>query len=263
MPRPTAITPVSGAQTHINICVHGDPGVGKSVLAGTSPKALILTHNPDETSSAAAHGSKADKWVVTNLDELTEALEYVKHEGVREYQWVWIDNLTLVQEFSMDFHMENLKASKPHRDQFVPDKPEYLQIQNRLGYLVRQFVATPIHFGWTATTERYEKDDGTIVHLPMLQGGQGKFSTKLCSMMGVIGYMIAVKPKDAPEERRLFVNKRQTFYARTRYPSLAVNGGLLKNPHVPGMMRLIAKDLPTLQGVPATPAKAARTAATK
>lgn len=244
--------PATAASRHINVGVHGEPGSGKSVLAGTSPKALVVTNHPDQMSSAVARGTKAQTWNVDDLDELTVVYEWVRHEGVNELSWVWLDNLTLMQDQFMDSHMADVHAAKPHRNQFVPDKPDYQIIQNRLAYLVKGFVNLPINFGWTAHTERYEfhEEDEGVKHMPMLQGGLGKFSQKVCGYMGVIGYMMA-RQKEGAQQRLLYVTKRTSWYAKTRYPSLITNkGGVLINPHIPGMMRMIQKDLPTLQGVP-------------
>ena len=97
MAKPEAIRPVSIEKRFVNMIVYGDPGVGKSVFVGTSPRCLILANDDDETSSPAVHGSQADTWVVRDYTDLSEAYDYVRQEGHREYDWVWIDNATLFQ----------------------------------------------------------------------------------------------------------------------------------------------------------------------
>jgi hypothetical protein len=239
----------------LRIMVHGEPGVGKSVLAGTAPKALILANRPDEVASAAIHKSKADVWVMDSFRDLEDAYEYVRHEGVHEYEWLWIDNGTLLQDQMMDEIMVDLKAAHSHRSRWTPDKPQYGETQTKLGVMVRQFSALPIHFGMTAHTERFERDDDRVEYLPMFQGGNGKFSSKLCGYMNVVGYY-SVARKGGKSVRTLYVDKRTKFYAKDRYA--ITKDGKMVDPTIPKLMEGIAKVLPSL-GEKAAPA-ARRTA---
>lgn len=246
MARPKAIQPISRQENFINMILHGEPGVGKSVFAGSSPRALILTHDPDEMSSPAEWGSKADVWPVTNLKDLDDSYEYMRHEGVDDYEWVWIDNGTLLQELCMDRVMEDLVAEKPHRNRWVPDMHEYLVVQNQLSTYIRYFKSLPIHFGVTAHTMRAEDEDGKITYIPMFQGGQGALSQKLCGYMGVVGYMYVVRKREGDktvESRRINVSKRSKFYAKSRFKGLQ---GEMTDPTIPKMMDAVRSQLPTL-----------------
>lgn len=248
MARPRAIQPISRTENFIKIGIHGEPGVGKSVLAGSSPKALILTHDADEMSSPAEWGSNAHVWPVRNLDELSEAEEYLRHEGCKEFEWVWIDNLTLLQEQGMDHVMETLVAAKPHRNRWVPDMHEYLVVQNHLGTMVRNIKALPMHFGWTAHVMSSEDENGKVQYIPMLQGGQGQFSQKMCGYMGVIGYMYVVR-KEGKEIRQISFSKRSKFLAKSRFKGLQ---GVMTDPTIPKMMDAVRSQLPTLGQAPST-----------
>ena len=256
MTRPSAIQPVRAGNKHVNFMIYGEPGAGKSVLAGTSEKALILASNADEVTSAATWGSKADVWVLNDYDDLTEAYEYVRHEGVRDYDWCWLDNGTLFQEQGMDQIMLDLVAAKPHRNQWVPDQAEYLVNQNHLGWFIRNFVALPIHFGVTAHVMRITNEDGEPECWPMFQGGQGQLSQKLCGYFGVVGYLTVVHEKDKPSRRLLYTEKHSIYEAKDRYGALppAIN-----NATIPAIMAAIKKKLPeaTLGGGRPAPLKAA------
>src|ERR1044071_8133493 len=98
MAKPKAIVPITSDLSHIRLMLYGTPGCGKTVLAGTSPKCLMLVNDLDETASAFMHGSKADQWHVPDYNELTEAYEYMRHGGCDDYDWLWFDNGTLFQE---------------------------------------------------------------------------------------------------------------------------------------------------------------------
>jgi len=247
MARPKAITPVKQEEYFVNICLHGEPGVGKSVLAASTPKTLLLLNDADESSAAAELGSTAHKWVINTIEDMEQAYEYVRHEGYKEYEWVWIDNLTLLQEQFMDQVMEQLVADKPHRNRWVPDMHEYLVVQNQVGTYIRYFRAIPIHFGWTAHCMRTEDEDGHVLYTPMIQGGQGALSQKLCGYMNVVGHLSAIRNKEGDTERKLTVTKRGKFYAKSRWSGLQ---GTLTNTDMPAVMKRIQSKFPNLGNPP-------------
>lgn len=253
MARPKAIVPVSQERNFIRMMLYGQPDAGKSVLAGTSPRALILASDNEEPLSAARFGSNADMWLCTDYDEVDEAYEWVRHEGVDQYEWVWIDNSTLLQDQNMDSIMTELFIRKQGRtgdqSRYVPDRPQYLVNQNHFSDIVRKFKSLPIHFGVTAHEMVVEWHDGTEVVMPQLQGGKGEFSTRICGYMNIIGHMTSRTLKNGEWEGRLRVRHRpatdvQTgIMAKDRYAAL---GRQVINPNIPDMMEEIRKVLPTL-----------------
>lgn len=242
MARPRAIKPIKRTENFINWCNYGEPGVGKSVLAGSSPKALILANDSDEISSPAEWGSNADVWVLSTLEDFVEAYEYMRMEGCQKYEWVWLDNLTLHQDQFMDALMEELVKRKPNRSRWVPDMYEYLVVQNQVATYVRYFKALPVHFGWTAHVMSAEDNTGNDVFLPMIQGKQGEVSQKLCGYMNLVSYMKVVK-KGGKEQRKIYFNKRGSFYAKSRFRGLQ---GEMSDPTVTKVMDAVRSQLPTL-----------------
>lgn len=232
--------PVSSDQSYINMIVYGDPGVGKTVLAGTSPNCLIL-EGDDGSESAAIHGSKADKWPMRDWRDMEEAYEYLRHEK-HGYKWVWLDSITLYQERGLDNIMEDLVAKKPHRSLYLPDKGEYGENMRRMAMWVRNMKPLPFNFGITAHAMRTEDDDGKVVYLPAIQGVN--MPQKICGYMGVVGYM-TVRRSNNKDERILVTSKTAKYYAKDRFSAL---GGRIINPTVPQIEKLVAAKLPNKEG---------------
>lgn len=251
--RPKAIVPVNMERNFIRFMLYGKPDTGKSVLAGTSPKCLILASDQEEPLSAARFGSNADLWVCPDYEAVDEAYEWIRLEGVNEYEWIWIDNGTLLQDQNMDSIMEDLVARKKEsggktQNRYVPDKPQYLVSQNHLATIIRQFKMLPIHFGMTAHEMVIEWADGTEQMLPQLQGGKGQYSERVCGMFNIVGHMTSRTLKDGTWEGRLRTRHRPAgdnmgILAKDRYAAL---GRQVINPNVPDMMESIRKVLPTL-----------------
>jgi hypothetical protein len=242
--RPKAIVPVSMERNFARFCLYGQPSSGKSVLVGTSPKCLILANDSEEPLSAARFGSTADMWVIETYDDLDKAYEYVRHEGVNDYDWVWIDNATLFQEQGMDDIMADLFVQKPNSTQsrWVPDRPQYLLNQNKLGRMIRQFKALPIHFGITAHEMVVEWADGSDNLMPMLHGQAGQYSQKICGYMNIIGYQTGRTLKGGKFETKVRFQRTSRIYAKDRYSALGV---VRVNPTMPELMEDIVKVLPT------------------
>jgi hypothetical protein len=269
--RPRAIVPVKTERNFIRFMLYGKPDSGKSVLAGTSPKGLILASDPEETLSAARHGSDCDMWVVQDYDALEEAGEWIRHEGWKEYLWVWLDNGSLFQEQGMDQIMTELFASKTDartgkvetkQNRYVPDKPQYLQNQNRLAAFLRMMRSVPIHFGITAHEMLVEWANGDENLMPAFQGGQGQYSQRICGYMNIIGHLTSLTTKEGDFKAKLRVRHTSSIMAKDRYKAFPP---VIVNPTIPKMMEDILKVLPTLgqRVAPATVTRTSKAAVTK
>src|SRR4051812_14235093 len=95
------------------MCLYGIPGAGKTRIIGTGPKTLIVRPPTDHTESI--RGGDAHEKVVRDWDDLYEVYEYLRHGGHEEWDWVWLDSISLFQDHGLDDIWEKVVDEKPHR----------------------------------------------------------------------------------------------------------------------------------------------------
>lgn len=256
MPRPVAIQPVSDANRFKRWLIHGDPGCGKTPMIAQLDKCLILDgEGGDSTVAAAINGSTAHRWVMDDWTAMEEAYEFAKHDNARtkEFEWIWLDPLSLFQEVGLDHIMTDLVAAKSNRVMWGADKGEYGQNMNRISKWVRDMKGLPVNFGIITHTFRVEDvRTGELVFMPMVTG-KG-MSTKIAGYFGLVTYMDVIEDDEGKPVPRLRTQKSEEYFCRNRYGGLP---GLIKNPDAKAIYRKIS------QSNPKPPAKAAAAKVTK
>lgn len=224
--RPKAITKLSEGASFRNWLIYGDSGVGKTVLAGTAPKALILTVEAEGTESARAMGSDADEWVCDTWEDLQEAFQWLKSGGIAHYEWVVVDSISEMEELCWRAHLEKMARDKPGtRSVDKPALEDYQIIGNRVKRLVDQFNRLKINVLYTAQVMRrnVEDEDGEEIELrqPLLGSARnGVTSQKVCGMVTLVGLLVPVKgdpEKGISASRRLWVAGSERYLAKDRH----------------------------------------------
>jgi hypothetical protein len=257
--KPKTIYPASIRDNFINILVYGIPGIGKTYLAGTSPRCLILECGTGETTTNVSAGQKVDVWQILSRTELTDAHEYLRHEGHDDYDWVWLDGWSTLDSRLMQEQMQMVggmtTGSGKTKSELVPDKPDYLKVQSIISNFAQWFVDLPINFGATAhvmleDTKSFDEDGDQVAEpmmMPQIQGGRGKMSQKVAAMVDIVAYMDTVTVKtqadeeDTKEVRSLLIVGDGRHLARSRYGALDSRHGWLLNPTIPKITAEIVK----------------------
>lgn len=241
--KPTQIRELAdGHDHHIKMAVYGEPGTGKTPLIATSPNCLILEADRG-LESAIRTKSVAKKWTISDWKDLNEAYEYLANGGAKDWEWVWLDSITLFQDRGLDNIMDELVAQKDHRKVYAPDRGEFGQNMNRLLRFMRDFKDLPTNIGWTAhvMVHAHTQADGTVIerNMPFIHGKD--MSPKICSHMGVIAHLQLHESKKNPGEDFpvLSVKSRDGWYGRDRYHAV----GTIPNP-------TMQKVLDKIQGSP-------------
>jgi hypothetical protein len=229
-----------------NWLFHSDAGIGKTVLAGTAPKALFLTIEAEGTQSAAYAGSKADQWVLHNHEDFLEAQAYfVDGSGCEDYDWVLIDSASELEDKEVKQILHEGKKKNPRRSLDKMALEDYQIRDTRMMEIVDTFNRLPINVVYTAHTMDLEGQDEqgnqTLTAMPML-GSQnnGKLSRKICGKVTLVGHLEVVRAeqegekKKAPTVRRLYTEAVPGIFAKNRIGL----GEYVDNPTIPLLLEM-------------------------
>lgn len=232
--RPPQIVPIGASRDEFyRWLIYSRPGQGKTVLAGTSPRCLVLEADRG-TASAKRYKSAAEKWVLGDWNDLEEALSYLRNGGAANFDWVWLDSITLFQERGMDHIMDDLVAEKSHRKVYLPDKGDYGQNMNRLSRRIRELVDLPVNVGIIAHEFHFEDPDtGEVQIMPYVQG-KG-MPQKICSYVDQVGRMELKTTKEGKEYPVVDFRGSEDFYAKDR-----LGLGRVVNVTVPKLMAAVS-----------------------
>jgi hypothetical protein len=239
MAQPAAIRPL-GRSAHVRICVHGDPGAGKSRLVGTSEGKVLILRPPFEhvDSIITAGNSSAEEWVIPDWDEMDQVLEYLRMEG-KVWDWVWLDSISLWQDAGLDDIWETVLAEKPARARYGLDRAEYGINMMRLARWVRNIVGPDtFNFGVTAHSEplaspdKDEDGDPIVKLMPWVQGKQ--MANKVCGYMNLVTFL-EVKELDDKFTRVLHTTSTEIWYGKNQFDKSG-DDWAMRRPTIPGLI---------------------------
>lgn len=123
--------------------VFGDPGVGKSMLAASFPKPLVIDTDAGLI-SVALHGTVLERFEPTGYKDLENLYLFVKQNSDR-YETIVIDSFTELQRMLLDEIVDDgatrdeAKGKLNSITRFVPEQGEYLANQRQLRRVLDAF----------------------------------------------------------------------------------------------------------------------------
>jgi hypothetical protein len=223
-------------------------GFGKTVMAGTAPRALFLTTDPEGTISAKRMGSTAEEWKIDSWqdkDGLTDAYTYMRREGCKEFDWLIHDNATEQQQLLMSTAIDERLATPRGRggSPYVPEQREYLISQNGFIDQTKKFLALPINQIWTVHRKWQDldpsagdEDQTEGFWSANIQGAKGAVAEQFLGYMNIIGHGEVTKNRSDKEVRRLYFKHWRSFRGKDRFQAL---GSYQDDLTIPALMEKI------------------------
>lgn len=220
---------------------YGESDAGKTVLAGTAPRALFLTTDIEGTESARALGSNADELRIDTFTEYCDAVQWIAHGGgAAEYGWIITDTITELEELCWQ---EQLVSSDVRRaSKYQPNKADYPLVWAKTKDQLSTLGRSPVNTLFIAHTMRVDRetDDGEdTVTLAMPAIGsrkRGDLSASLCAQHGVVGYMRKSTEEGGKVARHILTESSTRWIARDRTTKL---GAGMVDPTIPKMLARI------------------------
>lgn len=203
----------------INLLVFAEPGWGKTRLAGTSPGDVLILRPPTDHTDAILDSDRprVSEWILRDWDDIWESMEFLRHDGAK-YDWVWVDSISLLQDFGLDDIWDTVIKEKPARKRYGLDKQEYGINFFRLGQYLRHIVgAAEFNFGMTAhpamlpANSDQEDEEAEEKLMPWIQGKN--MSPKFCGYMNMVAYGDIRKNG----KRRLQFNATDRSYGKDQF----------------------------------------------
>lgn len=143
----------------VKLVVYGSSGVGKTTLAKTAPKPLILSAEKGLLSLKDTDLPVAE---VRTPQDLIEAYNYLAGEGAGTFETVIIDSLSEVLEIL-------LADLKPR---FKDPRQAYGELIEQTNKLVRRFRDLPMNVVFLCKEVRREDSFGVVTYAPSLPGSK-------------------------------------------------------------------------------------------
>ena len=231
----------------LNILVYGDPGVGKTWLAGTAaddPRTSPVLYLDCEGGVTTIRHRRDIETVrvrsIPQLEEIYNKLYYAidSRTGKIPYGTVIVDPITELADLDMRTIMKETHAAKPETtDIDVPSPREWGKNRNHIRLIVRGLRDLPCHTILIAHAGK-DQDSSTPPIISYYPGFSGKLKVEISGFMDVVGYYYP-DTTTGVIVRKLQVTGTRRIQAKDRTDRL---GGVIENPTIPMLWDMISDD---------------------
>lgn len=202
---------------YVKALIYGEPGAGKTWLSCTAPNPLILLTEPgvaDATIRAATVtlGREPSVWEISDINDISEAYEYLATAGHKEFDTVVLDSVTdmyrRITRSVIDYTVERAMKSDRVKDPDVPEQGDWFRIAERIRKLIMAFRNLPMHVVVTALVMDVRNE---LLRVPFVQ--PKSLALELPAFFNVVGYLGVVN-EDGKAIRKLLVERTETHLAK-------------------------------------------------
>jgi phage nucleotide-binding protein len=206
---------------NINMLIYGDPGVGKTRLAGSADavpelRPVLFVDVEGGTLTLRDVYPDCDVVRVTNWPELQAIYDELR-AGLHSYRTVVIDSLTELQQFNMEQLILNKSAEDPDTDEDIATLRDWQRSGTQVRKFIRAYRDLPITTIFTALLKNdKDKLSSKVSKKPSLPG---KMADQVAGMFDLVAYMYkkSIETSDGVEERRLLLTAAtETITAKDR-----------------------------------------------
>lgn len=230
------VVPPDEISDYLSIFVYGPPGVGKTVLAGTSDDSPntspVIVADIEGGTRSIRKRKGIDVKPIRSTEDLVELHRQLLTENEGYYKTCVIDSLTELQKLDMVGIMRELVSRRPDLDVDVPSQREWGKSIEHMRRIVRGFRDLPMNTIFTAHSIAEKDNNNNVTYMPSLPG---KLKMEISGFVDVVGYM-TVAVEDGVTVRRIQFAQTQKVIAKDRTASL---GDIVDNPTIPMLWELM------------------------
>jgi len=237
------IHPASELPQNQNFLIYGDSGTGKTRLASTAPKVLVVDVN-DKGQDSVRRDLNPDFIQIEYWREVIDIYWFLQ-EGDHEYESVAIDTVSNLQNICMDFVLGDEASRDASRDPDMPSRQAWGKVGKLMRTQIINFRNLPINTIFVAQLRAKqsgddEDDESEIVYGPEVSPSIEK---SLKAAVGTIGYLtkreVVIRNRKTKAARKE-VRRRLLLGDSERYVSKDRNGMFPQHIDAPDLAEMLA-----------------------
>lgn len=226
---------IQEASPYVRLLVYGKNGKGKTRLAASFPKTLIIDVNEEGTRSAREFtGTKVfpcRKW------EDIAAIYWYLQRGDHPYESVAIDTLTALGDMALSRALKDNYERDPNKDPKSPKIQDWNKSKQFMEGIILQFRNLPMHVIFTCQEKKTgnAEEGEDVVTVPKLQTAVQGIAMGAVGIVGRL-YQKEVKTKTKRGKRRtrwitcMLVGPHEEYESKDRTAGSGVLGRIAVNP---------------------------------
>lgn len=226
---------ISEASPYVRLLVYGKNGKGKTRLAASFPKALIIDVNEEGTRSAREF--KGTKVYPVRRWEDISAIYWYLQKGDHPFESVAVDTLTALGDMAVRRALKENFDRDPNKDPKQPKIQDWNKSKQLMEGIILQFRNLPMHVIFTAQERTVgDPEEGEeIMHVPRLQTAVQGIAM---GAVGIVGRLyqkeVKIKTKRGKRKTRwitcMLVGPHEEYESKDRTAGSGVLGRIAVNP---------------------------------